>query len=63
MSYAGVSISSLPFQDAAWLRAWSSVLEARMLKVMREKSSRSVASGLANRSRMIRARSALASTA
>ena len=47
---AGVSASRLPSQNAAWLRAWSSVLPTRMLKVMRPNSSRRSGRASAKRS-------------
>ena len=39
-SYAGVSSSSDPSQNAAWLRAWSSVLLIATLKTIRSNSAR-----------------------
>jgi len=36
MSYAGVSDSDEPSQNAAWFRAWSSVLPTRTLNTILE---------------------------
>ncbi len=49
MSYAGVKERLFPSQNAAWFRAWSSVLPQIILKTRRENSSRRVSLGWRNR--------------